>query len=34
MQWISHTEAGGDNLIGAGGVPAYVSVAVLFLNIW
>ncbi|XP_063236326.1 protein mesh isoform X2 [Bacillus rossius redtenbacheri] len=25
MQWLSHTEAGGDTTTGAGGVPAYVG---------
>lgn len=25
INWISHTEAGGDTTTGEGGVPAYVS---------
>lgn len=32
LNWLSHTEAGGDTTTGAGGVPAFVSVSELSLN--
>lgn len=36
LNWLSHTEAGGDTTQGAGGVPAFVSgpgIPILFLFI-